>query len=67
MDDHIAVRKQNRDWENWFYRMIYVFIFRSTYVVIWFYFLPIFMMILQFMFSNQAITTVATSSDVVLI
>jgi hypothetical protein len=36
-------------------------------VVIWFYFLPIFMMILQFMFSNQAITTVATSSDVVLI
>ena len=67
MDDHIAVRKQNRDWENLFYRMIYVFIFRSTYVVIWFYFLPIFMMILQFMFSNQAITTVATSSDVVLI
>ena len=63
MDDHIAVRKQNRDWENLFYRMIYVFIFRSTYVVIWFYFLPIFMMILQFVVSNNSIVQEDSAPD----
>ena len=55
MDKHIAVRKENRTWGNYVFRMIYFYFYRSVYVVIWFYFLPVFMMMLQFAFSNKAI------------
>ena len=55
MDKHIAVRRENRTWSNYVFRMIYFYLFRTTYVAIWFYFLPVFMMMFQFAFSNKAI------------
>ena len=63
MNEHLRIRSRSRDWLNLILRRIYVVLFRSTYVVVWFYFLPIFMMILQFVVSNNSIVQEDSAPD----
>jgi hypothetical protein len=63
MNEHLRIRNRSRDWLNLILRRIYIVLFRSTYVVVWFYFLPIFMMILQFVVSNNSIAQEDSASN----